>query len=42
MAFAGTDIEKAHYYPEDDRFLLEKEDTVQHFEVVSEIPPVRA
>ena len=37
--FAGEDYEKAHYYPEDDRFLVEKEETVLHYEVVSEAPP---
>jgi hypothetical protein len=31
--FAGQDIEKAKYYPEDDDFLLEFEEKVQHFEV---------
>jgi hypothetical protein len=33
-------FERAHYYPEDECFLVEKEDTVKHFEVVSEIPPI--
>ena len=32
--FAGDDLEKAHYYPEDDEFLLEKESTVLHYEVL--------
>ena len=32
-AFAGSDIAKAKYYPEDSGFLLEFEPTVQHFEV---------
>jgi hypothetical protein len=31
-AFAGADIGKAHYYPEDDRFLLTRPDTVQHYD----------
>ncbi|WP_082886515.1 hypothetical protein [Flavisolibacter tropicus] len=31
--FAGQDIEKAKYYPEDNNYLLEFEETVQHFEV---------
>ncbi len=31
-AFAGDDIEKAVYYPEDEAFLLELEPTVKHFE----------
>ena len=29
--FAGDDIEKAVYYPEDERFLVERDDTVRHF-----------
>jgi heme-degrading monooxygenase HmoA len=32
--FAGDDIEKAYYYPEDKDFLLEFEPTVQHYEVL--------
>lgn len=32
-AFAGDDPEMAVFYPEDDRFLLEREVTVQHFEL---------
>lgn len=31
--FAGEDFEKAKYYPEDDGFLLEFEEKVNHFEV---------
>ena len=31
--FAGEDFEKAKYYPEDDDFLLEFEEKVQHYEV---------
>jgi heme-degrading monooxygenase HmoA len=31
--FAGEDYERAKYYPEDEKFLLEFEQTVQHFEV---------
>ena len=31
-AFAGEDIEKAKYYPEDDDFLLEFEPNVEHYE----------
>lgn len=31
-AFAGEDINKARYYPEDDRFLLELEPNVIHYE----------
>ena len=32
--FAGEDVEAAVYYPTDDRFLLEREPTVAHYEVV--------
>jgi heme-degrading monooxygenase HmoA len=32
--FAGDDIGRAVFYPQDDRFLLEKEDRVSHFDVV--------
>jgi heme-degrading monooxygenase HmoA len=32
--FAGDDIEKAVFYPEDERFLVEREDHVSHYEVV--------
>ena len=35
-AFAGEDVERARYYPEDTRFLLELEPTVSHFEVLGE------
>jgi len=31
--FAGEDLEKAKYYPEDKDYLLEFEEKVQHFEV---------
>lgn len=31
-AFAGSDIGKAHYYPEDDRFLLTRPELVQHYQ----------
>lgn len=33
--FAGADVERAVYYPEDDEFLLEKERNVSHYRVVS-------
>jgi len=32
--FAGPDIERARYYPEDERYLIELEPTVAHYEVV--------
>jgi heme-degrading monooxygenase HmoA len=31
-AFAGADISHSRYYPEDDRFLLTRPETVQHYE----------
>jgi len=34
-AFAGPDVARARYYPEDDRFLLEKEPTVEHYDVLA-------
>ena len=37
-AFAGDDVLKAKYYPEDSEFLLEFEPEVQHFTVVSKSP----
>lgn len=33
-AFAGEDIERAVFFPEDDRFLIERDNRVTHFEVV--------
>lgn len=33
VAFAGDDIDQAVFYPEDDRFLIDRETTVKHFEV---------
>jgi hypothetical protein len=33
-AFAGDDITTAKYYPEDDEYLLDRETTVAHFEVL--------
>lgn len=32
-AFAGSDISRAVFYPEDDRFLIGRELTVDHFDV---------
>jgi heme-degrading monooxygenase HmoA len=32
--FAGSDIEKAKYYPEDEEFLLELEPAVTHYDVM--------
>ena len=33
-AFAGEDYERAVYYPEDERFLVEHDDVVKHFGIV--------
>lgn len=35
-AFAGGEVERAKYYPEDRDFLLEFEPTVVHYEVVGQ------
>jgi heme-degrading monooxygenase HmoA len=32
-AFAGDEIERARFFPEDDRYLVEREQTVTHYEV---------
>ena len=32
-AFAGDDLETAVFYPEDDRFLIEREPLARHYEV---------
>lgn len=37
-AFAGDDIRKTKYYPEDRDFLLELEPEVQQYEVVAKAP----
>jgi heme-degrading monooxygenase HmoA len=34
--FAGDDLETAVFYPEDDRFLLERELRVAHYDIVAE------
>jgi heme-degrading monooxygenase HmoA len=36
QAFAGKEIERARYYPEDARFLDELEPAVAHYEVLAE------
>ena len=33
-AFAGEDYETAVFYPEDDRFLVERDEQCHHWEVV--------
>ncbi len=32
VAFAGEDPQRAVYYPEDDEYLVERDDTVRHYE----------
>ena len=39
--FAGDDIDKAVFYPEDERFLVERDDHVSHYEVVYDTAPLR-
>ena len=39
--FAGDDIEQAVFYPEDDRFLVERDLTSTHYEVDTHRPPDR-
>ena len=34
-AFAGEDIDRAVFYPEDDRFLIERDLEVRHYRVVN-------
>jgi heme-degrading monooxygenase HmoA len=38
-AFAGEDIEAAVYYPEDERYLVERDAIVSHYEVVDHVQP---
>jgi heme-degrading monooxygenase HmoA len=33
-SFAGEPIERARFYPEDDAFLVRREETVSHFQLV--------
>lgn len=35
-AFAGEDVEQAVFYPEEDRFLVERDLRVRHYEVVEQ------
>ena len=35
--FAGAEPERAVFYPEDDGFLVERDETVKHFEVASRV-----
>jgi heme-degrading monooxygenase HmoA len=36
MGFAGADIERAVFYPKDDRYLVERDTTVRHFQVIAD------
>jgi heme-degrading monooxygenase HmoA len=38
-AFAGDDIDAAVYYPEDERYLIDRDETVSHYEVAASTPP---
>jgi heme-degrading monooxygenase HmoA len=38
-AFAGDELETAVFYPEDDRFLVDRDLTVQHWEVHTQAEP---
>jgi heme-degrading monooxygenase HmoA len=38
-AFAGEDIDAAVYYPEDERYLVERDATVAHYEVADHLEP---
>lgn len=33
--FAGDDVDKARYYPEDDHYLLERPEHVEHHDIVA-------
>ena len=37
-AFAGDDYERAVFYPEDDRFLVDRDDESSHWEVARHVP----
>jgi heme-degrading monooxygenase HmoA len=37
--FAGENPERAVFYPEDDRYLIERDDFVSHFDVVTHVSP---
>jgi heme-degrading monooxygenase HmoA len=37
-AFAGADPERAVFYPEDDRYLVDRDDRVTHFDLVDHQP----
>ncbi len=37
--FAGDDHETAVFYPEDDRFLIERDETSSHWEIAARVEP---
>jgi heme-degrading monooxygenase HmoA len=37
-AFAGDPVDRAVFYPQDDRFLVDRETTVSHFELIETAP----
>lgn len=39
-AFAGSDIQRAVYYPEDEKYLLEKPELVEHHQVLASSPRI--
>src|SRR5512135_523450 len=39
--FAGDDIDKAVFYPDDDRYLIERDETVTHYEISPRSTPVQ-
>jgi heme-degrading monooxygenase HmoA len=41
-AFAGPDVSRAVFYPEDDRFLIARDEHVTHYEVVNQTESVLA
>jgi lactoylglutathione lyase len=41
VTFAGEPVDRAVFYPEDDRFLVERETTVAHFELFDSSPELR-
>lgn len=38
--FAGPDIDRAVFYPEDEQFLIDRDDHVTHYEVVFDSAPI--
>jgi hypothetical protein len=37
-AFAGDPVDRAVFYPQDDRYLVDRETTVSHFELIETAP----